>query len=125
MSNNIAWLYCPICNEATMLAKHFGTAFDFRNTPEGLDKFFRDHVWCIHHDAFLNGSHLQLRFTHSAIGLELPIEAWTNRSRLHNNLQEHREHMGTEEITRMDSPIASPEDQHRGSRSPDDSALPV
>ena len=107
MSNNIAWLYCPICNEATMLAKHFGTAFDFRNTSEGLDKFFRDHVWCIHHCSILNGSHLQLRFDHSGIGLEIPrsesggyaVTVWTNSSPI--TLQEHRKLMGTEGITRM------------------------
>ena len=102
MANNRAYLYCPACNEALCIAKHFATAFDLRAEPWKIDSFFRQHVWCLHNDGLLCGSQIQLRYEATQVNAELPVghfRPWEPDSK--TALLEHREKHKTDRITRM------------------------
>lgn len=50
MANNRLYLYCPACNEALSLGKHFGgmyTLYDYVNNTHDIQDFIDKHRYCL------------------------------------------------------------------------------
>ena len=47
MANNRLYLYCPRCNKALMIGKHFGGTYNIRENIENISNFMSEHRWCL------------------------------------------------------------------------------
>lgn len=62
MANNRMFLFCPECNEAAAVSKHFGSGWHDFHESEHTAGFLNDHMWCRHKDGFDCGTQLELRY---------------------------------------------------------------